>query len=378
MTDAMKVDFIDILLFVLFFQLISIGPILLFQKKPGSRANQILGFFLLTKALCITHFIAMRLYPYTLRVFPHAFYFGTSFTILWGPSLYFYAKAMTYRNFRFRGRDMLHFIPPLVHFFYLLLRFHLHSAATKRTLMGSGLVMSSQLWDIYNVYLFASILIYTLFAIRLVLIYRNQIKNALSSIEKQQLSWLMTVLAGFFTKWILDTWYMTEHYITGEWAQAPLIASRIVLFIFLNMLIVKAMRQPQLFTGIETKRDTKKFSLSKAVADRYVKQLMEYMEKNKPYYNPDMTLYDLAEAVSIPPRSLSEVINGILGQNFYDFVNSYRIKESQKILSESAPRRKTVLEVLYEVGFNSKSVFNDAFKKYTGMTPTEFKRQYQE
>jgi AraC-like DNA-binding protein len=87
-------------------------------------------------------------------------------------------------------------------------------------------------------------------------------------------------------------------------------------------------------------------------------------------------LMDLAEQVSIPYRALSEVINNKLKQNFYDFINSYRIHESKKLLSEKTERLKTILEVLYEVGYNSKSSFNSAFKKFTGMTPTEYRKSY--
>jgi YesN/AraC family two-component response regulator len=100
------------------------------------------------------------------------------------------------------------------------------------------------------------------------------------------------------------------------------------------------------------------------------------MEKEKPYLNPTLTLFDLSEKTSIPVRSLSEVINNSLNQNFYDFVNSFRIKESQHLLSDAATQSKTILEILYEVGFNTKSSFNQAFKKYTGTTPTQFKRQH--
>ena len=75
-----------------------------------------------------------------------------------------------------------------------------------------------------------------------------------------------------------------------------------------------------------------------------------------------------------PARYLSQVINAHTGLNFYDFISQYRIEEAKKILSEPFTN-KTVLEVLYEVGFNSKSSFNTAFKKFTGVTPTHYKKE---
>ena len=65
-----------------------------------------------------------------------------------------------------------------------------------------------------------------------------------------------------------------------------------------------------------------------------------------------------------------------MSMNFYDFISKYRIEEAKKIFTEKSD--KTVLEVLYEVGFNSKSSFNTTFKKFTGITPTQFKKEMKE
>jgi len=98
------------------------------------------------------------------------------------------------------------------------------------------------------------------------------------------------------------------------------------------------------------------------------------METQKPYLDPTLCLNNLAEKLAIPTHHLSQVLNICLNQNFFDFINSYRIKESRRLLSEQDPRKKTIIEILYQTGFNSKSVFNVAFKKYTGMTPSQFRK----
>jgi len=68
---------------------------------------------------------------------------------------------------------------------------------------------------------------------------------------------------------------------------------------------------------------------------------------------------------------LSQIINESKNINFYDYVNSYRISEAKDLLSSNCD--KTILEILYEVGFNSKSAFNTAFKKFTSVTPSKYK-----
>lgn len=64
-----------------------------------------------------------------------------------------------------------------------------------------------------------------------------------------------------------------------------------------------------------------------------------------------------------------------LNKHFFDFVNEYRIEKAKELLTHPERKEYTVLEILYEVGFNSKSSFNTAFKKRTGLTPTEYRRK---
>jgi AraC-like DNA-binding protein len=104
-------------------------------------------------------------------------------------------------------------------------------------------------------------------------------------------------------------------------------------------------------------------------------RLRLFMQTEKPWLNPDLSLEELAVAVGQKPKMLSIVINETLGQNFFDFINHYRVDEAKRLLTNPVDEKITVLEVLYAVGFNSKSSFNTLFKKYTGLTPTEFRRQ---
>ena len=84
----------------------------------------------------------------------------------------------------------------------------------------------------------------------------------------------------------------------------------------------------------------------------------------------------LAERMEMHPRKLSELINQGLGKNFMGLINSYRIELAKRRLQSPRDPGETVLEVMYEVGFNSKSSFNTLFKKTTGMTPTAYRNQY--
>jgi AraC-like DNA-binding protein len=100
------------------------------------------------------------------------------------------------------------------------------------------------------------------------------------------------------------------------------------------------------------------------------------MEKNSLHANPELNLKDLSKHLELSPRRLSYLINTFLNQNFMGFVNDYRIKKAKYLLSNPKEKGETVLEVMYVVGFNSKSSFFTIFKQKTGVTPSEFKKRH--
>jgi AraC-like DNA-binding protein len=103
-------------------------------------------------------------------------------------------------------------------------------------------------------------------------------------------------------------------------------------------------------------------------------KLLLHMQSQRPYLEPELTLDDLAAQIGVKPKLLSQVINELLQKNFFEFINHYRIEEAKRLLTNPKDKKITVLEVMYEVGFNSKSSFNTLFKKLTGLTPGEFKK----
>lgn len=103
--------------------------------------------------------------------------------------------------------------------------------------------------------------------------------------------------------------------------------------------------------------------------------LRTWMDTQKPYLDPVLTIEDLAGQLDVPVKVLSQVINESLGQNFFDFVNSYRVEEAKKLLANARDPKITVFEVMYQAGFNSKSSFNTAFKKNALTTPGAYKKK---
>ncbi len=100
-------------------------------------------------------------------------------------------------------------------------------------------------------------------------------------------------------------------------------------------------------------------------------EIEKIMENEKLYLNPDLTLPGLSEILNIPRTRLSIILNEYKKNNFYDFLSTYRIREAKKLMNSGA-HIGNILQIAYDSGFNSKSTFYKAFKKITGMTPTEY------
>jgi AraC-like DNA-binding protein len=105
--------------------------------------------------------------------------------------------------------------------------------------------------------------------------------------------------------------------------------------------------------------------------------LINLMETEKPFLEAELSLVRLAQKLKISPHLLSYVINNGFGENFYQLVNRYRIEEAQRLIGDPGMNHLSLLGIAYEVGFNSKTVFNTTFKKVTGQTPSDYKKMVQ-
>lgn len=115
-------------------------------------------------------------------------------------------------------------------------------------------------------------------------------------------------------------------------------------------------------------------NLNEARIDELSQSILTLRETEPFYLNPNLRLEDLAKKMKIPSYQLTQVIQIGLGTGFYDFVNSSRIEHVKKQLLDPESKGRSIIDLAYESGFNSKSTFNTAFKKHTGMTPSEYRK----
>jgi AraC-like DNA-binding protein len=368
----LKIDTItSFIAFITALQLTLFSIFVLTTRQRIRKSLRILSFFLLSNAIFILSFL-LRKYAADIGINPvplASFMFSSGF--LFGPFLYWYSVTMA-RKVQPKGKViLLHMIP----FFLFLSIIIIH-----------GLVASS--WGIpYALfqYLLSSmhiqILCYMVLSIKEISSYQHRIENAYSSLEKMNLSWLKLNVIAFLCMWIVDiaNLFLGKIEILPDEVEILMsFVSLLINFLFANLIIYKGLTTPELFIEIpETpvKNKYRSSSLSPEQSSRIAEKLREYMEKEKPFLEPEINLQELSSRLDIQPRYVSQVINERFNKNFFEFINNYRVEEAKTQLANENGLEKTVLEILYECGFNSKSVFNTFFKKSTGLTPSQYRKR---
>lgn len=113
-------------------------------------------------------------------------------------------------------------------------------------------------------------------------------------------------------------------------------------------------------------------TMSTAIAADLEKKIGKIMLEQKPYLNPRLSSPELAAIAGISPNQLSQLLNEHIGRNFYDYINSFRLKEFEQLAPNPKYAHLSILGLAYECGFNSKSTFNTFFKREKGTTPSKF------
>ena len=188
-------------------------------------------------------------------------------------------------------------------------------------------------------------------------------------------TWLKILLLGFIIIWIVNLNSFAIYMIVRKpgWCAYTASIYGLSVFLFVNTIMFLLLIKPDIYYVITKYRNNKLVEQDK---QEYLQRLNSHMANNKPYLNPDITLESLAKDISVNPRVLSQLINETFHKNFKSYILEYRIKASMQMLADSKYHRHTVLEILYEVGFNSKSAFNNQFKLLTNLTPLEYRSKY--
>jgi AraC-like DNA-binding protein len=308
----------------------------------------------------------------------------------YGPLLYLYIIYQTTERVEFRWKYILHFIPALVVFITLIV-FYDRPVMRLDDFWANDPFLSFRL--IYGLSFFISITTYSVIAFVLINRHQRNIQNLVSYTSgKITLSWLLVISISFYVTYVAVFILGVYVIFAKDPTYDPRLPSYFGLTFFAFAFSFYGFKQPGIFNEILTEYRThrtppnvqeeekeakyERSGLKEKDAQKYLEQLLRYMDEVKPYLDTDLTIHDISSDLDIPRHYLTQVINGLLGKNFYTFINEYRIEAVKKLLVDERYEKYTLTSIAFEAGFSSKSSFNSIFKTSTGMTPTQFRESW--
>ena len=307
---------------------------------------------------------------------PNWFFIGSLGYALNGPLLYLYVISIIRSDFNLGSRHRWHLLPLVVYFLFLIFAFYSQTHMQKVALIDLYQFDLDWQFVTMDTLIKSSRFAYFIMSIYLINKYREQLKDYQSSIENIDLTWLKILVLGFagvtlvgvvlsLSK-VVNLFYPVDISLQIFLGLTTYYADLVLVCFLLFFSAVN-------ISSIAKVKDQSKSSYEDYEADEeYVGRIIKFMESEKPYLKSNITLDALSESIDIPARELTAIFNGHFKMNFYEFINNYRIKEAKEILKTD--KEQTISDVFLAVGFNSKSVFNTFFKKNTGMTPTEYRK----
>jgi len=371
----MNLKFVDILNLISLFQLFLFIIFLLNKNLNRNRISiLLLASFFVAQFVGISNHLILSQKDFFTNITPHIFYIGLPFPWLWAPLFYLYVKSLIFSDFKLSKRHFAHLIPFFISLLYDIIQFHLNSTQDKLDLISNNRFFTPNISLFINLLITLQISVYLIFVLIMFYNYKRNLKNRQSNIDTFQNNWLHIFIYGYLIAFLIVDLCRIGLYALSNYREVFVFVSFFGFFIYFILLFYRAISNPEIFTKIEEKPEPKTNTIPKHEAYFLLNRVKDFMHSNEPYLNPELTLKDLSQELKMPERLLSGVINQYNNQNFYDFVNTFRVEKAKKLLTENESKRKTIQEIIWDSGFNSKSTFNLAFKKLTGITPTEFKK----
>lgn len=339
--------------------------LILLAKKENRIPNRLLGLFILLLAITLTEWLLW--WTELIRQVPGMIALGVGLPLLYGPLLFLFYQV-SFQSISRRwwvhllpfGLLILLILPFYLRFFYKIPPLIEFATATLRHPVFPILMFSQM--SFYGIWI----------AVR----FRSFLKG-----KTTLLRWHRIILVAYWGILLAYVFYRLMPSLelkATEWKY--LIALSITIFIYLIAWLGYV--QPQVLLGLGliealSPKKYRKSSLTPEESKALYVQITKLMEVEALYTNSELGMDELSRQLNKTRHHVSQAINEHASRNFADFVNGYRIKAAQERLVSSSKKEKNVIEIAYEVGFNTKKAFNLAFKKRTGMTPSEYRQAHQ-
>ncbi len=373
---------------------------LLNARGGNTVANRILASLTLVFALDLGDEFLYQARYYL--AFPHLGGLEEATNFLFGPLAFLYVSAMTSpQPFRLTPKRWLHFVPFLASFALIAPYLALDAERKLRASYGElDVVDSHVVWaavglEIASIGSLVQIAIYIVMAILMLRRHASNVREQFSYTERVGLSWLRSVLLTLCLLYLIYFFgvvFAPGLGLNDTTENVIYVAVAVAIYVMGYL----GLRQPAIFSRLtpvavgSTEGSTsgsgnqrawpmpKKYersALNANLSEALLQELSVHMQTEQPYLDSDLTLPQLAAQLNITPNYLSQVINEQTGSNFFDYVNRHRVEATKKLLADPAQASTSILSIALESGFNSKSAFYAAFKKHTGVTAGQFRKE---
>lgn len=352
--------------------------ILLFQRyRKQQLANGWLAALVLVFSLLLLFNVSFWTrynwqFPLFNLIYPAAAY-------LVGPFLLFYIDGLTHQNV-FKRYRWIHFLPAAI-VLALLLPAYFHPLSALQAKMQEHQMIIAPLhrwgmtWLVSPLFIVTHLLLYA----GLVFGYSQYLLNGVNVQKWNRLVSRIKLIRSFF---VLYTLTFIAYYILVRMAFFRIEHDYIISLIMAGAIYYIGYQEYHLAgpTGDESneKPSAAKYSSSSLTPGALVSiagKLENYMNQHQPYHNNELRLNDLAETLGISNHHLSQVVNEHYNKTFNQFINEYRVEEAKALLASDQHQQTYIIEIAYQVGFNNKTTFNQAFKNQTGMSPSKWRNQ---
>jgi len=312
-------------------------------------------------------------------------YTPTFFITLIPTATYFLLRYLVSPQYKWRWWDYLPWVIVAMETFHRITRFVFYLSDSPKDQYHPLLFFSSK---IYESVAFLATLFIVFWGIKQLNKYEQLLYNNYAEVEDKSLTWLrnclllgLAVISIWLVSLALDLSYdpvKNPVYQYGYVIGLTTIGLTIIIcYIGYAMILRQGIIDTDIFGVVQdeergTNEEDEPTLSSKAT--EHMDRVKTLLVDQKLYRNPDLNMTKLAEATDLSNSYLSQIINQVQGQNFFDFINSYRIDEVKALLENPDFGHYTILGIAQEAGFKSKSTFNSVFKKMTGTTPSAYKK----
>lgn len=292
-------------------------------------------------------------------------------SLIKGAALYFYILVITRENVSLQLTDGLHLLPVSLCLLVLMglgvntdvLRFDLDeiSPAFERAIHG--------------IWYFIKIIpvVYAVAALLGLRWYRQQLRERYSSISEVPINWLNYLVIGFLFSWV---WTLAANILGNlsslSTAEVVGLANNYINFFLAIALFAYSISYVK--SLIRARVDIQPAEILDKTSEFLLEKIRSGIELQKLYLNQSLTIEEFSQEIAAPYREVSNTINKHFNTNFFEFINKHRVEEAKRMLSDPAYDSLSILEILHESGFNSKSAFQRFFKRLTGESPRAFRK----